>query len=106
MSEAQSARRQKVRQGTVVSDRMDKTVVVSVDRTISHPLYRKQVMRQKRYYAHDEANEYRQGDVVRIEETRPLSKLKRPNSKAKVRETSSKPSRKDRKLRLTFLVPN
>lgn len=67
----------KVRRGTVVSDKMDKTVVVSVDRTFAHALYGKQMSRSKRYYAHDEANEYRLGDVVRIEETRPLSKLKR-----------------------------
>ncbi len=67
----------KVRQGTVVSDRMDKTVVVSVERTLAHPLYGKRVSRRKRYYAHDQENEYQVGDVVRIEETRPLSKLKR-----------------------------
>lgn len=72
-----TSHRRKVRQGTVVSDAMDKTVVVSVARTLSHPLYGKQVSRRKRYYAHDEANEYQIGDVVRIEETRPLSKLKR-----------------------------
>lgn len=72
-----SAGKRKVRQGTVVSDRMEKTVVVSVERTLAHPLYGKRVSRSKRYYAHDEANEYRPGDVVRIEETRPLSKLKR-----------------------------
>ncbi len=70
-------RARKVRQGTVVSDRMDKTVVVSVERTLAHPLYGKRVSRRKRYYAHDQENEYRVGDVVRIEETRPLSKLKR-----------------------------
>lgn len=72
-----TSHRRKVRQGTVVSDAMDKTVIVSVARTLSHPLYGKQVGRRKRYYAHDEANEYQIGDVVRIEETRPLSKLKR-----------------------------
>lgn len=69
--------RRKVRLGTVVSDRMEKTVVVSVERRLAHPLYGKQVSRGKRYQAHDEANEYRVGDVVRIEETRPLSRLKR-----------------------------
>ncbi len=69
--------RRKVRTGTVVSDAMDKTVVVSVERRLAHPLYGKQVSRQKRYQAHDESNEYQVGDVVRIEETRPLSKLKR-----------------------------
>ena len=73
----QTKGRRKVRQGTVVSDRMDKTVVVAVERMLAHPLYGKQVSRSKRYQAHDEDNEYRVGDVVRIEETRPLSKLKR-----------------------------
>jgi small subunit ribosomal protein S17 len=67
----------KVRQGTVVSDAMDKTVVVSVTRTLPHPLYGKQISRRTRYYAHDEGNEYQIGDIVRIEETRPLSKQKR-----------------------------
>jgi len=74
-SEAMGGR--KTRQGTVVSDRMDKTVVVSVERLLAHPLYGKQVSRNKKYHAHDENNEYRVGDVVRIEETRPLSKRKR-----------------------------
>lgn len=69
--------RRKVRQGTVVSDKMDKTVVVSVERHVPHPLYGKQISRRKKYHAHDEQNEYRAGDIVRIEETRPLSKLKR-----------------------------
>jgi len=69
--------RRKVRRGTVVSDRMDKTVVVSVERRLAHPLYGKQVSRRKRYQAHDEENKYQVGDVVRIEETRPLSKRKR-----------------------------
>jgi small subunit ribosomal protein S17 len=67
----------KTRRGTVVSDTMDKTVVVSVERRVSHPLYGKQVNRRKKYHAHDETNEYRNGDVVVIEETRPLSKTKR-----------------------------
>ena len=74
---AGGGRRRKVRRGTVVSDAMDRTVVVLVARTLAHPLYGKQVGRRKRYYAHDEGNEYQVGDVVRIEETRPLSKLKR-----------------------------
>lgn len=69
--------RRKVRLGTIVSDRMDKTVVVSVERRLAHPLYGKQVSRTKRYQAHDEQNECRVGDVVRIEETRPLSRHKR-----------------------------
>lgn len=67
----------KTREGSVVSDRMDKTVVVSVERRFAHPLYGKQVTRHKKYYAHDEQDEARVGDVVRITETRPLSKKKR-----------------------------
>jgi small subunit ribosomal protein S17 len=67
----------KVRLGTVVSDRMDKTVVVAVDRRVSHPLYGKRVVRTKKFHAHDEENTARQGDLVRIMETRPLSRTKR-----------------------------
>jgi len=67
----------KTRRGQVVSDAMDKTVVVSVERRVAHPLYGKRVNRRKKYHAHDEGNEYRTGDVVVIEETRPLSKTKR-----------------------------
>ena len=74
---ADSASRTKTRQGTVVSDRMDKTVVVSVERQLAHPLYGKRIKRRSRFYAHDETNEYKTGDVVRITETRPLSKTKR-----------------------------
>lgn len=69
--------RRKVRIGTVVSDKMNKTVVVAVERRVSHPLYSKQVVRTKKYHAHDEENSARVGDVVRIMETRPLSKTKR-----------------------------
>lgn len=72
-----AAGQRKTRVGTVVSDRMDKTVVVSVERRFAHPLYQKQVTRHKKYYVHDEENAARSGDVVRISETRPLSKLKR-----------------------------
>jgi small subunit ribosomal protein S17 len=56
---------------------MDKTIVVSVERRYAHPLYGKQVKRHKKYYAHDEGNEARAGDIVRIVETRPLSRNKR-----------------------------
>jgi small subunit ribosomal protein S17 len=66
----------KTRVGTVTSDRMERTVVVSVERRVPHPLYGKQVVRTKKYYAHDEQGA-RVGDVVRIMETRPLSKQKR-----------------------------
>ncbi len=76
-SESQTRSGRKVRQGVVVSDRGDKTVVVRVERQFAHPLYGKQVVHSKKYHAHDEQNEYRVGDVVRIQETRPLSKLKR-----------------------------
>ena len=69
--------RRKVRTGTVVSDKMDKTVVVVVERRYAHPLYGTQVTRSKKYHAHDENNEYHVGDTVRITETRPLSKQKR-----------------------------
>ncbi len=63
--------------GTVVSDKMDKTVVVEVLRAKPHPIYGKVVRRTKRYKAHDEENKCREGDVVRILESRPLSKEKR-----------------------------
>ena len=67
----------KVRQGYVVSDSMDKTVVVRVDRRTTHPLYRKTITQSKRYHAHDETNDVKVGDLVRIAETRPLSRTKR-----------------------------
>lgn len=67
----------KVRVGVVVSDRMDKTRVVLVERIVQHPQYKKYVRRRKKFYAHDANNETRTGDVVKIMETRPLSKLKR-----------------------------
>jgi small subunit ribosomal protein S17 len=62
--------------GTVVSDKTDKTVTVKVERTEKHPLYGKIIRRSKKYHAHDESNEFKPGDVVRIEETRPISKTK------------------------------
>ena len=62
--------------GTVVSDKTDKTVTVLVERKVKHPLYGKIIRRSKKYHAHDEANEFKPGDTVRIEETRPLSKTK------------------------------
>ena len=62
--------------GTVVSDKTDKTVVVRVERRVKHPLYGKIIKRSKKYHAHDEGNEFREGETVRIEETRPISKLK------------------------------
>lgn len=62
--------------GTVVSDKMDKTVTVLVERKVKHPVLGKVVRVSKKYHAHDENNEFNQGDVVTIEETRPLSKTK------------------------------
>ncbi len=63
--------------GTVVSNKMDKSIVVKVERKIKHPLYKKTIKRSKNYIAHDEQNECKIGDVVQIAECRPLSKLKR-----------------------------
>jgi small subunit ribosomal protein S17 len=62
--------------GRVVSDKMDKTVTVLVERRVKHPLYGKVIRLSKKYHAHDEANECREGDTVVIEECRPLSKTK------------------------------
>ena len=62
--------------GTIVSDKADKTVVVKVERRVKHPLYGKIIKRSKKYHAHDEGNEFREGETVRIEESRPISKLK------------------------------
>ena len=67
----------KERVGIVTSDRMDKTVTVSVERLMQHPLYKKTMRRTKKFKAHDEQNQCRVGDEVRIVETRPLSKTKR-----------------------------
>ena len=67
----------KDRVGTVVSDKMDKTVVVAVENRFPHPIYQKTVSRTQRYKAHDEANNCKVGDRVRITETRPLSRTKR-----------------------------
>ena len=62
--------------GTVVSDKTDKTVTVLVERKVRHPLYGKIIRRSKKYHAHDEGNEFKPGDTVRIEETSPISKTK------------------------------
>jgi small subunit ribosomal protein S17 len=66
----------RVLQGVVVSDKTDKTVVVRVERRFTHPLLKKTVRRSKKYQAHDETNQYKVGDVVFIEESRPISKTK------------------------------
>jgi small subunit ribosomal protein S17 len=70
----QQARQQKV--GRVVSNKMDKTIVVAVDYVRRHPLYHKRITRTSKFHAHDENNSCQEGDLVRIEETRPLSKRK------------------------------
>ena len=67
----------KTRTGIVVSDKMDKTIVVQIDRMVMHPLYKKYVRRRVKYKVHDERNEARVGDTVLIEECRPLSRHKR-----------------------------
>jgi small subunit ribosomal protein S17 len=67
----------RILQGVVVSDKNAKTVVVEVERRFIHPLFKKTVRRSKRYHAHDEAKSYKVGDTVRIQECKPMSKLKR-----------------------------
>ena len=67
----------RVLHGVVVSDKGDKTVIVRVERRVMHPVYKKFITRSKTYAAHDEANAYKPGDQVRIEESRPISKRKR-----------------------------
>ena len=62
--------------GVIVSDKGEKTVVVNVERKVKHPLYGKIIRRSKKYHAHDEANEFKAGETVRIEEIAPVSKLK------------------------------
>jgi small subunit ribosomal protein S17 len=80
MAEEESEKRgnaRKTREGTVTSNAMNKTVVVSVVERVRHAKYSKTVQRTKKLYAHDESNDLRLGDKVRVQETRPLSKLKR-----------------------------
>jgi len=74
----------KTLQGVVVSDKMDKTVVVKVDRTVRHPVYLKTIKKSAKYKAHDEGNACHLGDKVVIEESRPLSRDKRWKVKGKV----------------------
>jgi len=76
-SHAQARGRRKVRVGVVVSDKMDKTVLVRIDRRVRHPLYKKTVAKASKLAAHDESNDAHVGDLVRVVETRPLSKSKR-----------------------------
>ena len=79
MTEATTEERnaRKVREGVVVSNKMDKTAVIAVVERVRHPKYNKFVMRTKKLYAHDETNDAREGDKVRVMETRPMSKTKR-----------------------------
>ena len=67
----------RILQGVVVSDKNDKTIVVKVERRLRHPVFKKTVRVSKKYHAHDENNEAKTGEIVRIEESRPLSKQKR-----------------------------
>lgn len=77
MSEPESRGVKKTRVGVVVSDKMSKTRVVRVDRRARHPIYGKEIKKSTRFYVHDEKNEARNGDKVRIVESRPLSRTKR-----------------------------
>ena len=86
---AQGRRKEVV--GEVMSSRMHKTIVVQVTRKKSHPFYGRVIARNKKFYAHDETNQAHVGDVVRIEETRPLSKLKRWKLKDIVRKAALLP---------------
>jgi small subunit ribosomal protein S17 len=89
VNEAHGRRKEVV--GEVVSNKMHKTIVVQVVRKKSHPFYGRVVSKSKKFYAHDEKNTAHVGDVVRLEETRPLSKLKRWRLKEIVRKTTLLP---------------
>ena len=86
----------RVMMGTVVSDKTDKTVVVLVERRVKHPLYGKIIKRSKKYHAHDEGNEFKAGETVRIEETAPISKLKTWKVVERV-DTHATPEKGDKK---------
>jgi len=77
MSEEKVVRQRKSRTGVVVSNKMDKTIVVQIDQRVMHPIYKKYVRKRVKYKAHDERNEANVGDTVLIEECRPLSRQKR-----------------------------
>ena len=91
MAETQVVGRRKEVVGEVVSNRMQKTIVVQVIRRKAHPLYIRVISNAKKFYAHDEKNEAHIGDVVKLEETRPMSKLKRWKLKEIVRKTALVP---------------
>ncbi|MGC6419190.1 MAG: 30S ribosomal protein S17 [Bradymonadia bacterium] len=78
----EKSRNIKTRSGVVVSDKMDKTIVVQLDKLVMHPIYKKFVRRRVKYKVHDESNEARVGDTVLIEETKPISRHKRWRMKA------------------------
>jgi len=87
----------RVLQGTVVSDKCDKTVTVLVERRVMHPIYKKYIRKSKKYAAHDETNSCKAGDVVSIIECAPISKRKRwtlVEEKAAVNPTKAKPAKK------------
>lgn len=73
---AEKSVKRKIQVGKVISSKMNKTIVVAVERNVKHPLYHKYVKRTSKLYAHDEKNDAREGDTVRVVETRPLSKTK------------------------------
>ena len=101
--------------GTVVSDKADKTVVVRVERRVKHPLYGKIIKLSKKYHAHDEANAFRQGEQVRIEECAPISKLKTwtvvdrigaaKAAPVEIVEGASKPVEEEKKARAKAKAP-
>jgi small subunit ribosomal protein S17 len=90
MTQKKQGRRKEV-VGEVVASRMQKTIVVQVTRKKSHPFYGRVIARNKKFYAHDETNQAHVGDVVRLEETRPLSKLKRWKLKDIIRKAALVP---------------
>ena len=79
-TEAEERGRRKLRTGKVVSVKMEKTVVVVIERLVKHPVYKRYVRRRSRFKVHDEKNECKEGDIIRFMETRPLSKEKRWSS--------------------------
>lgn len=87
-SSSEKTKQRKVRTGVVISNKMDKTVVVEVSRTVMHPVYKKFVRRRKRFMAHDERNVCRIGDEVMIVETRPLSRHKNWRVRKVVKEAA------------------
>jgi small subunit ribosomal protein S17 len=76
MSMSEESKKIRTLIGRVVSDKMDKTITVAVERQVKHPIYKKYIKRSTKIHAHDEANECKEGDTVRIAETRPISKTK------------------------------